>query len=215
MPVLYSHLKEIRFKKGDIIPPRKVVGIMGSTGLAYGDHLHFGYVPQRYYNGSNPLANFYTNSSAHRNPESLFAEFGRPAKTTVTLGYGSRWGFYSTTKYGHGGIDFGSTGNKHCYNGNFYAKVLEVGYGYNGGFGNYIILDWYHEPSNSGSDKPVKPPSKPKNFTKYYYGGWKGGSIPFKSDSAYIVKETNTKKYGNAYRLTRDSKGWKKGTRFR
>ena len=39
---LYSHLSAIDVKTGDSIQPRQVLGKTGETGLAAGDHLHFG-----------------------------------------------------------------------------------------------------------------------------------------------------------------------------
>ncbi len=39
---LYSHLSSISVKEGDEIKKGEVVGKTGITGLAVGDHLHFG-----------------------------------------------------------------------------------------------------------------------------------------------------------------------------
>ena len=39
---IYSHLNEILVKPGDIVQKGQQIGITGSTGLAFGDHLHFG-----------------------------------------------------------------------------------------------------------------------------------------------------------------------------
>ncbi len=39
---LYSHLHEMRVKAGDLVNKGQIIGITGSTGLAFGDHLHFG-----------------------------------------------------------------------------------------------------------------------------------------------------------------------------
>ena len=39
---LYSHLSEFRVKPGDNVKPGQVVGTTGTTGLAAGDHVHFG-----------------------------------------------------------------------------------------------------------------------------------------------------------------------------
>lgn len=39
---IYSHLNEILVKPGDIVQKDQQIGITGSTGLAFGDHLHFG-----------------------------------------------------------------------------------------------------------------------------------------------------------------------------
>lgn len=39
---LYSHLSEIMVRPGDVVQKGQVVGKTGSTGLAFGDHLHFG-----------------------------------------------------------------------------------------------------------------------------------------------------------------------------
>ena len=39
---LYSHLSSIDVKAGDSITPRQVLGKTGETGLAAGDHLHYG-----------------------------------------------------------------------------------------------------------------------------------------------------------------------------
>lgn len=41
---LYSHLSEILIKAGDIVGKGQQIGRTGSTGLAFGDHLHFGIV---------------------------------------------------------------------------------------------------------------------------------------------------------------------------
>lgn len=39
---LYSHLSEIAIKAGDIAQKGQMIGKTGDTGLAFGDHLHFG-----------------------------------------------------------------------------------------------------------------------------------------------------------------------------
>ena len=39
---LYSHLSEILAKTGDIVAKGQIIGKTGDTGLAFGDHLHFG-----------------------------------------------------------------------------------------------------------------------------------------------------------------------------
>lgn len=38
---LYAHLSKISVKKGDVVTPATIVGLMGATGRASGDHLHF------------------------------------------------------------------------------------------------------------------------------------------------------------------------------
>src|SRR5262249_16693898 len=39
---LYGHLSEIKVKPGQMVKKKEVVGKSGTTGLAAGDHLHFG-----------------------------------------------------------------------------------------------------------------------------------------------------------------------------
>lgn len=39
---LYSHLSSIDVKAGDAVTPRQILGKTGETGLAAGDHLHYG-----------------------------------------------------------------------------------------------------------------------------------------------------------------------------
>ena len=39
---LYSHLSEIHVKVGDVVQKGAIIAKTGSTGLAFGDHLHFG-----------------------------------------------------------------------------------------------------------------------------------------------------------------------------
>lgn len=39
---LYSHLSEINVRPGDVVGKGQIVAKTGSTGLAFGDHLHFG-----------------------------------------------------------------------------------------------------------------------------------------------------------------------------
>ncbi|RLD97804.1 MAG: M23 family peptidase, partial [Aquificota bacterium] len=39
---LYAHLSRYVVKKGDLVKKGQIIGYTGSTGLAGGDHLHFG-----------------------------------------------------------------------------------------------------------------------------------------------------------------------------
>lgn len=39
---LYSHMSEIHISPGDVVAKGQVIGKTGSTGMAFGDHLHFG-----------------------------------------------------------------------------------------------------------------------------------------------------------------------------
>ena len=39
---LYSHLSEISVRVGDTVSSKVVIGKTGQSGLAFGDHLHFG-----------------------------------------------------------------------------------------------------------------------------------------------------------------------------
>jgi len=45
---LYGHLSEIRVKEGQYVKKGEVIGRTGKTGLALGDHLHFGILVQGY-----------------------------------------------------------------------------------------------------------------------------------------------------------------------
>ncbi len=42
---LYAHLSETKVKEGDEIRPNKVIGLSGSSGAAFGEHLHFAIKP--------------------------------------------------------------------------------------------------------------------------------------------------------------------------
>jgi murein DD-endopeptidase MepM/ murein hydrolase activator NlpD len=39
---LYSHLSEIHVQVGDVVQRGQIIGKTGATGMAGGDHLHFG-----------------------------------------------------------------------------------------------------------------------------------------------------------------------------
>jgi murein DD-endopeptidase MepM/ murein hydrolase activator NlpD len=39
---LYAHLSQIQVQKGDTVEKGQLIGRTGTTGLAGGDHLHFG-----------------------------------------------------------------------------------------------------------------------------------------------------------------------------
>lgn len=41
---LYSHLSETLIKAGDVVSKGQIIGKTGETGLAFGDHLHFGII---------------------------------------------------------------------------------------------------------------------------------------------------------------------------
>ena len=41
---LYGHLSRIAVKVGDSIEKGQIIGNTGSTGMVFGDHLHFGVV---------------------------------------------------------------------------------------------------------------------------------------------------------------------------
>ena len=44
MQTIYSHLSQINVKEGDEVRKGDVIGNTGATGLAAGDHLHFGII---------------------------------------------------------------------------------------------------------------------------------------------------------------------------
>ncbi|MCX8164869.1 MAG: M23 family metallopeptidase [Aquificaceae bacterium] len=50
---LYGHLSEIRVKEGQFVKKGESIGRSGATGLALGDHLHFGILVQGY--ETNPI----------------------------------------------------------------------------------------------------------------------------------------------------------------
>ncbi len=43
---LYAHLAEFKVKRGDKVKKGQIIGITDATGLAFGDHLHFGVLVQ-------------------------------------------------------------------------------------------------------------------------------------------------------------------------
>lgn len=45
---LYGHLSEVGVKEGQYVKKGEVIGKTGKTGLALGDHLHFGILVQGY-----------------------------------------------------------------------------------------------------------------------------------------------------------------------
>jgi murein DD-endopeptidase MepM/ murein hydrolase activator NlpD len=44
LQTLYAHLSQIQVQQGDRVTKGQIIGRTGSTGLAGGDHLHFGMV---------------------------------------------------------------------------------------------------------------------------------------------------------------------------
>ena len=42
LQTLYGHLSSIQVAPGDVVAKDQIIGISGQTGLALGDHLHYG-----------------------------------------------------------------------------------------------------------------------------------------------------------------------------
>jgi len=45
---LYAHLSETKLKVGDEVFPNKIIGLSGSSGAAFGEHLHFAIKPNNF-----------------------------------------------------------------------------------------------------------------------------------------------------------------------
>lgn len=115
-------------------------------------------------------------------------------------------------------------------------NILATGDNYSGSTGYHVHILFFHghqsidfmqnnrntlgvtfEEVNAKCQNSSTPPtSSVKQMTKYYDGGWKNATIPFKSNDPDLVVEKDTTKYGSGtYRLTKDKNGWLKDTRFK
>lgn len=138
--ILFGHLSKSNVKEGQTIKGGTIVGQMGSSGMADGKHLHFGYLECP--NDVLISADNFTsrNQDYCVDPKTLIKKYGKVSDGPITLDWHELYGSTYTSSNPHPGIDYGWANGDNLYlpsglNGTvLYSEYNDV-------YGNYVIME--------------------------------------------------------------------------
>lgn len=166
--VVYSHLSKILVKEGDVLKYGDKIGIMGTSGLSDGDHLHVGVVEgarNRLWRlddmaRNNPKPNKVESDWIVKHDDLFMGQDGVMRKNRITTDWNSP-GYYKDYGQWHPAYDVVDIGSGRPYilwNRGLEAEIkgLVVRTGYDSGHGYFVIVQygygWDPEPKFKPGD---------------------------------------------------------------
>jgi hypothetical protein len=168
--VLYGHLSQTLVKEGQILTYGDRVGIMGSTGYSTGNHLHTGAVEGAQtslwrladMNSGRVVPNKRESNYFVQGDDLFIGQGGEKRRTLITTDYlsDSYYRSYGVKHPAYDLIDSGAGLPIILWNRTIPGKVVKVAY--DGGYGNYIIVQYSYDKTVFVPPAPKPNPKEPK-----------------------------------------------------